>query len=238
MNQSVKLWLDLSPWLYLSILRLQRRGHWSRQWIVSRDTHVVIEGFPRSANSFARAAFLSNQPDIRDATHVHFSSQVVQACRWRVPTLVLLRDVDDAVCADVAFRCDLWKLDPSTIPIRFINDSLTRYIAFYERIAPFCEYFYLGHFPDVTSDFGSVMRGFNQFYGTDFVVFEHTSEAVSAITSKSHHIGPTANRNTLKAAVRSKYDLMADEALKRRGYSIYSSILETKGIVGSRLARK
>ena len=60
MSLSLKLCLDRFPRLYLSLLRFKRFRHWSRDWIVCSDTHVVIEGFPRSANSFAREAFLAN----------------------------------------------------------------------------------------------------------------------------------------------------------------------------------
>ena len=204
---------------------------------MSKDTHVVIEGFPRSANSFAVDAFLANQGNIRCATHLHSSAQVVQACRWMIPTLVLLREVGDAVCADVAFKAELASLDVKSLSISIINDSLNRYILFYERIAPFYGNFHIGHFPDVISDFGAVMRDFNQFFSTDYIIFDHTADSAAGITSKSHHIGPTAQRSRMKAAIRQKYDLYADKGLKARGQKIYEYILAKKGLLGASVER-
>jgi hypothetical protein len=227
---TIRLKLDKYPRLYLSLLRAKRRRHWSRAWVVSKNTEVVIEGFPRSANSFAREAFLTGQRRIRRATHVHSSAQVVQACRWKIPTLVLMRDPRGAVCGDVAFGCELAERDPQHVRAGEINDSLRRYIAFYERVEPFHEGFMVGHFPEVTKDFGAVMRKFNEYFGTEFVVFEHTEEAVQKITAMSFHVGPQANREAIKAVVHEKYENDAAAALKDRARSIYERLLQVKGI--------
>ena len=41
-----KLFLDSFPFLYLSLLKASRLGHWSRSWIVSPESDLVIEGLP------------------------------------------------------------------------------------------------------------------------------------------------------------------------------------------------
>jgi hypothetical protein len=227
---SVRLALDRYPALYLGLLRIKRRGHWSREWLVQRRTQVVIEGFPRSANSFAREAFLTNQRDIVYATHVHSSAQVVQGCLWKIPTLVLMRDPAGAICGDVAFACELQQRDAQSVHANEIDDSLRRYIAFYERVEPFHQRFVIGHFPDVTKDFGAVMKAFNDFFGTRFVVFEHTDEAAAKITGMSFHIGPRANRDAIKMVVRHKYDRETAPELKERALSIYQRLLILKGL--------
>jgi hypothetical protein len=230
MNNRLKAILENFPRLYLEVLRIKRRGHWSQKWVVSRDTEIVIEGFPRSANSFARAAFHSCQPNVRYATHVHSSAQVVQACRWKIPTLVLLRDPQGAVCGDVAFGCELSGRDPNTVLASEINDSLRRYIAFYRRVEPFHERFMVGHFPEVTKDFGAVMREFNEYFGTEFVVFEHTEEAVQKVTAMAFHVGPSANRNAIKSVVAEKYANHASAVLKNEARSVYERLLRVKGL--------
>ncbi len=230
MKTSIRLLLDRYPRVYLSLLRAKRLRHWSRAWVVSKDTQVVIEGFPRSANSFARKSFTINQPKIRHATHVHSSAQVVQAYRWKIPTLVLMRDPKGAVCGDVAFGCELAERDPQHVRAAEINDSLRRYIAFYERVEPFHEGFVVGHFPEVTKDFGAVMRRFNEYFGTEFVVFVHTEEAAAKITGMSFHMGPRANRDAIKAVVHEKYEKDAAPALKDRARKVYERILSLKGI--------
>jgi hypothetical protein len=230
MKTLTRLALDRFPFLYLGLLRLKRRGHWSHAWVVTKDRQVVIEGFPRSANSFAREAFMTGQPATRYATHVHSSAQVVQACRWKIPTLLLMRDPKGAVCGDIAFGCELSERDPQQIKAAEINDSLRRYIAFYERVEPFHEGFVLGHFPEVTRDFGAVMRKFNEYFGTEFVVFNHTKEAAQKITAMSFHMGPRANREAIKAVVHKKYNNDAAPVLKNRARRIYARLLSLKGL--------
>src|SRR5215211_5813810 len=86
------------PAVYFSLYRLMRQDV-SR--IVTPDTQLVIEGFPRSGNSFARSAFVMAQSEspgkIRIAHHMHVPAQVVRAARWQIPTLVVIRRPRDAV---------------------------------------------------------------------------------------------------------------------------------------------
>lgn len=128
-----------------------------------------------------------------------------------IPTLVLLREVGDAVCADVAFKAELASLDVKCLSISIINDSLYRYILFYERIAPFYDNSHIGHFPDAIGDFGAVMRDSNHFFSADYIIFDHTADSAAGITSKSHHIGPTTQRSRMKVVIRQKYELYADK---------------------------
>lgn len=223
-----RLILDRFPKLYLSLLRFKRRSHWSKSWIVAKDTEVVIEGFPRSANSFACEAFISGQRQTRHGTHVHSSAQVVQACKWNIPTLVLLRHPHGAVCGDIAFGCELDERDPLTVSAEDLNDSLRRYTAFYERVEPYRRGFVVGHFPDVVKDFGAVMRHFNEYFGTDFKVFEHTKESADAIKSLAFHVGPQPNRETIKLVVQQKYQDEASGVLKSRAEAVYRRLLATE----------
>lgn len=227
MNNRLKAILENFPRLYLEVLRIKRRGHWSQPWVVTRDTEVVIEGFPRSANSFACEAFISGQRQTRHATHVHSSAQVIQACKWHIPTLVLLRAPDGAVCGDVAFGCELEGRDPYTVSAADINDSLRRYIAFYQRVEPHRRRFMVGHFPDVVKDFGAVMRRFNEYFNTDFKVFEHTKESESVIMSLAFHVGPQTNREKIKLVVQQKYRNEASGVLKSRAEEVYRRLLAT-----------
>ncbi len=211
--------------MYLEILRVKRRGHWSRDWVVSRDTEIVIEGFPRSANSFARSAFRSCQPNVRYATHVHSSAQIVQACRWGIPTLVLLRDPEGAVCGDLAFQCELAGSEPDKVTAQRLNASLYRYIRFYSPLISLKPDFVVGHFPEVIADYGAVIRRINEKFGTAFVVFEHTEENAADIKSRATHIGPNINRERIKSVVRRKYLDEANHSLKTAAEEVYLSVL-------------
>lgn len=221
----VKNILEYWPRLYLECLRFKRRGHWSQACVVSRSTELVIEGYPRSANSFAQSAFIQSQP-VRPnlATHVHSPAQVIQAVRWKIPTLVLLRDPDGAVCAHLAFTCELQDRAPEKVRPSEINDYLRRWIRFYEAVNPYREGFVVGHFSDVTSDFGRVMRKFNQYFDTSYTLFEHTPENASALMQISSHIGPQKERDNIKDKIAELYQQYVNQALRSRTQHTYKRL--------------
>ncbi|MEW6059376.1 MAG: hypothetical protein AB1551_04425, partial [Actinomycetota bacterium] len=62
------------------------------------STDLVIEGYPRSANTLAVSAISAAQPGpIRIAHHLHAPGHVIAAIRRGVPVLVLVREPEEAV---------------------------------------------------------------------------------------------------------------------------------------------
>jgi len=158
------------PSVYFSVYRLIRQD---QARIVTPDTQLVIEGFPRSGNSFARRAFVLAQDETFDVTriahHMHVPAQVVRAAQWRIPTLVLIRRPREAV---VSFA--IW--DPISV-----DQALKYYISFYETVEKYRDAFVLGRFEEVTEDFGQVMKRINDRFGTTFSLFRHDEENVSKL---------------------------------------------------------
>ncbi|MDP8956787.1 MAG: hypothetical protein M3N24_07505 [Actinomycetota bacterium] len=153
------------PTLALPLARL--RGHGVA---FGPDTEIVIEGFPRSANSFAVAAFARAQgrkPQI--AHHVHAPAQVIAATRAGVPAIVLIRNPEDAVLEYVIKK-----------PAIRIGQALRGYARFYEPLLRFRSAFLPGVFDEVTKDFGTVIRRVNERFGTAFREFDHTEENARA----------------------------------------------------------
>jgi hypothetical protein len=142
---------------------------------VTPDKQVVIEGFPRSGNSFARRAFIMAQDESFDVTsiahHLHVPAQVVRAAQWRIPTLVLIRRPKDAVLSLV-----IWN------PIS-VDQALRYYISFYETSEKYRDAYVLGLFEEVTEDFGQVMKRMNDRFGTTFSLFRHDEVNVSKLFS-------------------------------------------------------
>jgi hypothetical protein len=137
-------------------------------FIVHNNTDIVIEGFPRSGNSFAYAAFLlANGHNFVVSHHVHRPSQIILAAERRIPTLVIIRPPIDAVVSLVIFR-----------PFLSVKQALRSYIDFYGRIKPWRDNFLLTTFGDVTRDFGAVLDELNNKFNTSFSEFHHTAENV------------------------------------------------------------
>ncbi len=158
------------PAIFFPVYSTLRGG--SRQ-VVKPDTEILIEGFPRSANSFAVVAFRRAQRrKVRLANNLHVPAQVIRAARLRVPALVLIREPKDAV-ASLAIR------DPISI-----ERALKFYVSFYETAADYKDSFVLGLFEDVTSDYGAVIERINARFGTDFTPFRHTGRNVERVFAR------------------------------------------------------
>ena len=87
--------IDTHPIVYLPLRRVRSK---TRHIIVSKDTEIVIEGFPRSVNTFAVVAFTFAQGrPVKIARHLHAPAQVIAAVRREIPCIVLIRKPRDAV---------------------------------------------------------------------------------------------------------------------------------------------
>jgi hypothetical protein len=172
-------WLQIHaggrPTIYFNLFRLLRTRQDFRR-VVAPDTQVVIEGFPRSGNTFARRAFVMAQGENFDksriAHHIHVPAQVVQAARWQIPTLVLIRRPRDAVLSFV-----LW--DPISV-----DQALKYYISFYETSEKYRDAYVLGLFEEITENFGQVIKRINDKFGTTFSLFRHDEGNVGRVFSE------------------------------------------------------
>lgn len=134
--------------------------------VLGPDTEVVIEGHPRSANSFSVVAFeVAQGRRMRIAHHTHAPGHLLAAVRARVPAIALIRDPRDAVLEFLLVRPTL---DP--------EQAVRAWTSFYRTIRPALDRVVLAPFPVVITDFGRVMRVVNERNGTSFVPFEHTPE--------------------------------------------------------------
>jgi len=219
--------LERSPRFYLAILKvLYRQYKWNAEdWIVTPKTDIVIEGYPRSANSFALEAFIaaqkkggsSKEPKI--ATHLHSPAQIVMASKFEIPSLVLIRKPLDAISSWRAY--ELENLHHSATPQDKMAEYdikifIKYYIWFYKRIFPYRDCFVLAHFDQVTKDFGSIIHQINNQFNTTFQLFEHSDDNVKTIFQRyGRHLSPSPLRSELKPEIKKKvqkYDVLLSEA--------------------------
>ena len=135
--------------------------------VIGTETEAVIEGYPRSGNTFAVAAFrLAQERPVQLAHHVHAPAQVLEGLHLGLPVVVLIRRPEDAVLSSV-IRAGVG-----------VEAALRMYIWFYGRILPCREDVVIAPFSTVVSDFGSIIRSMNDRSGTSFREFLHTEENV------------------------------------------------------------
>ena len=136
--------------------------------VITKDTDIVIEGFPRSANSFSVKAFKDSQSEnVVVAHHLHAPAQVIEAAKRGIPAYVLIRSPYDAIASRTIFaeRADLAQI-------------MKNYWIFYSKLLPLADSFVIGLFENIIQDFGVEIRKINQRFGTTFAEFNHTQENV------------------------------------------------------------
>lgn len=145
--------------LYLSVVKMKYRGV-SSIGVVSKKTDIVIEGFPRSANTYMLNAFKVSQPhDLNIAHHLHATAQVTYAVKNRIPVILLIRRPIDCI-ASLMIR------NPSISA----REALEEYIRFYQTLEPVMKEVVVAVFEDVIHDSNDVIKRANRKYNASFEV--------------------------------------------------------------------
>jgi hypothetical protein len=214
------------PRLYLAVAR---RRYGDR--VLGPGTDIVIEGFPRSANTFAVTAFQMAQPEpVTVAHHLHAVAHVARAVELGVPVILLVRRPDDAVASVLARK-------PSLGP----GDVAAAYAAFHEGVLRHLDGCVVAEFGDVTTDFGTVVARVNARFGTSFAEFEHTEEnerrcfeliegenrrrAAGAVVEATV-ARPSSERARSKSETRAEIDRALTPALRERVDRAYRAVVD------------
>ncbi|MFZ0180974.1 MAG: hypothetical protein WAL84_14055 [Candidatus Dormiibacterota bacterium] len=157
------------PSVYLPFARRKYPG--PSPEVISPETELVIDGYTRSATTFAVYALQLSQPKpVRLAHHLHAPAQLIEAARRGVPALVLIREPQGAILSQVVRE-----------PWVSVSGALIAYSRFYTCLLPYRDRFVVGEFEQVTNDFGAVIRRLNTRFGTSFAEFEHTESSVREV---------------------------------------------------------
>lgn len=168
-RHEVRRHLAKSSILYLPLARSKHpSGHFHDPEVVSRDSEIVIEAFPRSGNCFVITAFkLAQQRPVRVAHHLHAAAQVRTGVRYGLPTLITVRDPEEAILSYVILS-----------PHLLVSQALQSYLDFHEGILGVKDKVVVSTFKQVTTDFGAVIRRVNEKFGSNFAEFNHTEDNV------------------------------------------------------------
>lgn len=196
-----KTFLSTRPSLYFPLYR-RKQNH--SGLLVTRETDLCVDGYPRSANSFATSAIqAAQQPEpISIAHHTHVAANLMQACEWGVPAVMLIRAPKDAIVSFTALRQEVMSREQGqNEPIPFLPFAIQvdAWIAFYQSLLPYRDQLVIAPFPAVVSDMGAVINAINGKYETDFTRFEHTEDNVAAVHARrGYHAGPSEHRAQIK----------------------------------------
>ena len=199
---------------------------------LDHNTEIVIEGFPRTANTFTHIAFKSaQQKSVQIGHHTHAAAQVIAAARRGLPTIVLIRDPEEAIVSYI-----IGGFDPQITMKQVLHD----YIAFYKPLLPYRDRFVLAPFEEITTDYGKVIQRLNEKFGTHFDVFQHTDENVKKCfdlidegyeqsfgTLKEEVVSrPADSRKSQQEKLRQEFASEELSSLRTKAYSVYKTLME------------
>lgn len=236
LRQRAKTFVGAYPRLFFPLFRLRPAFD---DLLVTRSTDICIEGFPRSANSFAVRAFEhAQQQPVRIAHHTHVPANPIRACEWGIPTVVLIRSPYDAIVSKIALEKEGQHverdIDSPKQRVSF-RGWIQAWLSFYRSIRPYWaqERLMIAPFHTVIRSMDMVVKKINNCYGTDFVPFNHTEENVATVQSKQgYHASPNNRRDAFKKDTRADFDdaLREDATLKhslQKAERLYASYVES-----------
>lgn len=222
-----KVFVGERPYLYRAIYGM-RSGY--RDRMVDSATDVCIEGYPRSANSFAVGALESVQDrSVRIAHHNHVPAPVLHAVELGVPVVVLIREPVEAIVSSRALELQIGAVEGRTPPHVPYDARLEAWISFYDHVCSVLDEVVAAPFEVVISDFGQVVDALNRRFDTSFKRFEHTPEAVKSLReTRGYHALPSSQRDALKTQAREVFDIEVGmhHRLVRRARNLRVRILE------------
>ena len=205
-----------------------------RRTLARHGTAIVIEGFPRSGNTFSVAAFeVANGTQHHVGRHLHGAPHILRAARLGIPTIVLARPPRDAVLSYLIRRDTL---SP--------DDALLEYLDFYRTALRVRGAFIVGLFDEVTTDFGAVLERVNTRFRTTFVRYEPTADNAAAAFRivedmnrrecagelRETHVGrPSPQRTARKSALESLLDAPGTAALLGEADACYQRYVDLAG---------
>jgi hypothetical protein len=225
-------------WLMDGANRGRVYGHLRRRHPLTctRETEIVIEGYPRSANTYAWAAFwISNGRRIRVAHHNHAAVSVKLGVKLGIPVVVLVRDPVDAVSSWLLRR-----------PRLSAAAAIHSYVRFYSSVARVIDRVVVAPFETVVTDFGAVTVEVNERFGTDYTPYVRSPANEARIRHEvewwdfveSGHVAvredtvcrPSESRRLRSGEVEAR--VTAEEALLRRARSLYE-LVHAEGVMAT-----
>lgn len=125
--------------------------------LVHKTTDLVIEGYPRSANTFSVVAFEMINKNKKIAHHLHNLAQLKGAKKYKKPVLILFRNPEDAIKSLIVRH-----------PEKRISVEVYNYLKYYKYVIKHAECFLICNFDTVLSRFDDVVLKINEKYNTNF----------------------------------------------------------------------
>lgn len=190
----------------LGVMYVDHRSGYE-DWRITSATRLVIDGFPRSANSYAMQAFIQAQGDDNRvcAGHAHSPAILVRARHMKIPAMLVIREPAAAVASLLQF-----------MPYLTPGLAISSYINFHRALLPSRHDLYVADFDLIVNDYGRVISDLNARYGAQFLPYVKTPEAEARVRVRleemdTHNNGGLLNERSVSRP--SEYRRRPEEVL-------------------------
>jgi hypothetical protein len=134
--------------------------------VVRPDSEIVIEGYPRCANSFSVLAFeRAQQRPMHIGHHLHAPAQIALGVKYGIPVLALIREPIGAAASLITRHPEITAAQ-----------ALGQYVSFYECVKRYGDRVVLADFRKITSDYAEVIEAVNRRFNTAFKPYVNSAE--------------------------------------------------------------
>lgn len=160
--------LERRPAAYLAGARVKR----GRNRLVARRgrTDVLVEGYPRSGNTFLAAWIHQHNPHVELASHVHSVAHIKYAAKADIPAVVVVRRPLDCIASHLTMRPGL---EPAL--------AIARYSRFNIGVLSLAGHVLVASFEVVTAQPPAVVDAFNRRFSRDLVIGRMTAESRAVV---------------------------------------------------------
>lgn len=176
------------PGLFSPISKLMT----GKDWFAAKNTDIVIDGFPRCANTYATFAFdIAQNSRLNIAHHIHKKSQFITAAKYNLPAILLIRKPADCI-SSLLVRQPKYKVETLFKGYSFLYGGLAK-----------MDTFIVADFENILNDYGSIIKSVNAKFNTTFNLYVKNEE----------------NENKLKEIIHTQDELKgATDSLQRVAY--------------------
>lgn len=162
MLRFLKSFIRRHPSLYFTLTGWRKSVRRLRAY---KDSELVVEGFPRSANTTSMySLYFAQGENFKVGHHLHVAAHVAYAVKHSIPCLVVVRQPVDCIASLLVMRKGG---DPASL--------LKDYIDFSKVVLDYSDKVIIADFDQITKEgVGSAICRVNEKFGTSFLVPEHS----------------------------------------------------------------
>lgn len=160
---------------------------------VNVRTHITIDGFQRSANTYAYYYFKELNKESKIAHHSHSFRQIIYSVEKNIPTILLIREPSDVILSSYLYHFE--KVD-----IKLLAES---WINFHEKIINYKSNLVVSRFDQTTSNFSRIISETNSKFKTNFNSFSNKNfEEIIKLKMSRRKI--SNNRQSMPSKIRTE----------------------------------